>query len=64
MCTQCGFEDAVEVGSLEASWVVFGVYNEWLSLIWLMFGLCFAGDVVVCGVEDVFDVLPVPATSN
>ena len=32
--------------------------------IWLVFGLCFSGDAVVCGAEVVFDVLPVPAASN
>ena len=44
--------------------MVFGVDDEWLSLIWSVFGLCSASDAVVCSVEDVFDVFPVPTASD
>ena len=40
--------------------MVFGVDDEGLSLVWSLFGLRFAGDAVVCIVEDMFDVFPAP----
>ena len=48
--------------------MIFSMHEELLSLILLVFGLCFAGDAVV-GVfedvlEDVLDIVPVPAASN
>ena len=33
-------------------------------MILFVFGLCFAGDAVVGVVEDVLDIVPVPAASN
>ena len=48
--------------------MIFGMHEELLSLILVVFGLCFAGDVVVGVVEDVLedvlDIVPVPAASN
>ena len=44
--------------------MVLGKDDAWLSLIWSVFGLFLAGDAVVCGIEDVVDVVPVLAASN